>query len=364
MSEYFQELRERLDLPGYDPHRNIKKALKFIAILAILIVLGFGGWRLFRVAQDRFSTEADVRAAFMGTNVEIVAYGEGAGDSAREALKEMERVAGLLDVFDPRSEVSLINSMSGVASVSVSKATFDVINKSVKFSKMADGAFDISVGPLVDIWDFSGRKNFRIPAPEQIREAQALVDWSEIELLSDVLSVKLRHRGMKLNLGGVGKGYVVSIGRNVLLQAGIKSALISTGSSISCIGRRPDGTPWRAGIKSPREPEKLLGAVTIEPGQSISTSGDYEKYVIIDGKRYHHILDPRTGYPAALCEAVTVISDDATASDILSTAVFVMGPQKGLRFLNKLGNVQALIVDSDGVTLTTPGFKLEKSEEI
>lgn len=320
MTEYFQELRERLELPSYDPYKNIKKFLKFLAILIILAVLVLVGYRLFELAQYRFSMKADIVATFMNTRVEIKAYGVGASAAAEEAINEMERAARKLDALDPRSEISLINSMAGIASVSVSKSTLDIIVKSIKLSDLTNGAFKISDG--------------------------------KIEVDPEVGNVMLPVRGMKLYLDEISKGFVISIGRHTLLSKGIKSALISAGSSVSCIGAMPDGKLWNVAIRSPENTSKLLGIVSLAPGQSLSTSGDL------------HILDLFTGHPASSCEAVTIISDDSTVSDALSDAVFIMGPKKGLRFLNKLGTAQGLIIDSNGNIITTTGFKLEKAESI
>jgi thiamine biosynthesis lipoprotein len=164
---------------------------------------------------------------------------------------------------------------------------------------------------------------------------------------------------MKIDLGSLAKGYAIAKARALLVKQGVKSALISTGSSVTVIGTN-GGKPWRIGIKSPEKPDDIIGVVSLKPGQALSTSGDYEKFFEVKGKRYHHIIDPRTAMPAGGTKSVTIISDDATLSDALSTAVFVMGPTRGLRFLRRLDKVYGVIVDKNGSVLTTPGLILER----
>jgi thiamine biosynthesis lipoprotein len=298
----------------------------------------------------------------MGTIVEIKAYGENARSAAKNALNEMEKISNQISVFDSESEVSFINSMAGIAKVAVSPRTFDIISRSIKLSKSLGRSFDITIGPLINLWDFNKKEDFMPPSPQEIREALKLVNFYRIEIDPQLETVKLLKRGMKINLGGVAKGYTLSVARNLMVSEGIRSALISTGSSITCIGSRPDGKPWRVGIRSSRGAENVIGTIELVPGQALSTSGDYEQYIEYEGKRYHHLIDPRTGYPASGCQSVTVLAGDATAADMISTAVFVMGPWKGLRFLKSLENVEGLIVDSNGKIHKTDGFKLEPVE--
>jgi thiamine biosynthesis lipoprotein len=363
MTESFPKPETQPELPGYDPIRPLKKSLKFIVIIAISLILLLTFWKAVKLVQTKTSFKAHYRKSLMGTTVEIKAYGKGATTASKAAFKEMERVANLMSIYNPKSEVSLINSMAGIASIAVSRDIFDVINRSIKLSSSLSRTFDISAGPLIDLWDLGRKGDFVPPDKSKIWETLKLVDYRKIEIDQERESVKLQKRGMKLNLGGVGKGYVLAVGRNVLVQNSIKSALISTGSSITCIGKKPDGTLWNVGIRSPREPKRLLGSVALMPGQAISTSGDYEQFIVKDGKRYHHIIDPRTGYPASLCRSATIIAGDATAADILSTSVFIMGPWKGIRLLNTLENVEGLIIDSNGKMHKTAGFKFEKIEE-
>jgi len=336
---------------------------KIYLIISSLFIVLLAMFFLVRIVLEKMEISSTERAEIMGTDVAVVVNGPNARANARGAIGVMRRLEKLLGWKDPQSEVALINSMAGITSVAVSKDCFDVISRSIKFSMSLGGAFDITMGPLMETWDFSFRERRGPPPKIDIINAKKLVNYRNVELNPELETVKLERRGMKIDLGAVGKGYAISKARNYLVSRGVKSALINMGSSITSIGRRPDGKFWRVGIKHPRKPGQLLGIVTLNPGQAISTSGDYEKYFMVDGKkRYHHIVDPRTGYPAEYCQAVTIIAGDATVADILSTTVFVKGPTAGMRLINSLEGIKGIIVKSDGTVVKSSGLDLEKAD--
>jgi len=355
MSELFPRPKEQWALPPRNPNRPLLTLLKNAVIVAVILAVVFFVWSVVIPLFNKAPLSTSEKRIFMGTMVEISAWGTDSKDAVESAFSEMERVSRLLDYHDPKSEVSLINSMAGVASVAVSRSTFDIIAKAVKISKLLGASYAVSAGPLADIWN-PNQTNFSPPSKTMVNAARKLVDDPGIELNTDIGSVKLLTRGMELDLGGVAKGYILSVGRNVLVQKGIRSALLSSGTSIVCIGKKPDGGFWKVGIRSPKEEDELIGAVNLMPGQALSTLGDYGR----PNEANNQMIDPSTGYPSALCRAVTVITDDAAVSDILSRAVFVMGPAKGLKLLRSRSNTQGLIVDKDGNILKTAGFLLEK----
>ncbi len=357
MVNFLPEEKEAFDSLARTKKKSHLKIYLSVSALFIILLLSFF---LIRIVLEKIEMTATERAEIMGTEVTVLVNGPSARAHARAAIAVMKRLEKILGWENPQSEVSLINSMAGITSVAVSPDCFDIINRSVKFSMSLGGTFDITMGPLMETWDFSFREKKGPPPNIDIINARKLVNYRNIEVNPEMETVKLLKRGMKIDLGAVGKGYAVAKARNLLVARGVRSALISMGSSIAAIGKRPDGKMWRVGIRHSRKREELLGIVTLAPGQAVSTSGDYERYFIVDGKRYHHIIDPRTGYPATYCQSVTIIAGDATIADILSTAVFVKGPASGMSLINSLEGVKGIIVKSDGTVIKSRDLKLEE----
>lgn len=327
-------------------------AALLIMMLAMLFYLGY------RSIAVRY-TGVSQSSYIMGTFFEIKVNGKNTSEHVKAALAKVREISGLINYYDDRSELSSINNMAGISAVAVSHDTFEIIDKALRFSRQSGGTFDLTIGPLVDIWSYSFKNHNEIPSGNELVYAQHLVNYGNVVVNSQNETVKLLYPGMKIDLGGVGKGYAISKARAILVDRGVTSAIISAGSSIAVIGDNK-GKSWRIGIKDPRHPDDMVGVVTLKAGQALSTSGDYEKYFEVAGKRYHHLLDPLTGEPADSCRSVTVISDDATMADMLSTAVFVMGPKRGLVFLSSFQNVYGVIIDKDGNVVTTPGLTLER----
>ena len=320
-----------------------------IAMLVMLIYVSYKSIvaRYTGVSESRY---------LMGTYFEIKVSGRNTGQYVRSALDKVREIANQINYHDDKSEVASINNMAGISAVAVSHDTYDLIDKSMKICRQSGGAFDITIGPVVDIWNF---KTKIIPSKNEIVYAQHLVDYNNVRLDPRNETVKLMYPGMKIDLGGAGKGYAISKVRSMLVDMGVKSAIISCGSTIAVIGEN-NGRPWRIGIKDPRHPDDLVGVISLKAGQALSTSGDYEKYFEAEGKRYHHILDPFTGMPAEASRSVTIVSNDAALSDMLSTAIFVMGPKRGIPFVSNFSETYAVIVDKDGNVITSTGLVLER----
>lgn len=282
----------------------------------------------------------------MNTLVEIKVL-ERNEDKALKAInatfKEMKRVVGLMNIYDKRSEISLVNQ-SGIKGAVVSNELLEVIIESIKFSKLTKGAFDITISPVFKCWKFS-KEDPQIPSPEIIKEAKKKVGYQNIKV--DLKNRKIvLEKGATLDLGGVAKGFVVKKACLKLREMGISCALVNAGGNIQVIGSYFD-MPWKIGIQDPRDKEKIKKVIKIID-KGVATSGDYEKYFILNGKRYHHILDPQTGYPTKSCISVTIIAPDAFWADILSTGVFVLGPGKGLELVEKLNEVECYIITTNG----------------
>jgi thiamine biosynthesis lipoprotein len=287
--------------------------------------------------------------------VTVVADSAEKGEKAIEtAFSTIERFGDLVNYFSDKSEVSDINRNAGVAPVRVSAETLDVIEKAVFVAEKSGGAFDPTIGPIIKLWDFHNKTK----APDsEIKKNLRLVNYRNIIIDREKSTVFLKEKGMQLDPGGIAKGYAADLAVEALKQEGIRAGVVAAAGDISTFGLRPDGKPWNVGIKNPRQKsgaDEVLATIRMGD-KAISTSGDYERYFISDGQRYHHILDPKTGYPANTCRSVTIITGKGVFTDAFSTAVFVLGPEKGLK-LAKEEEMEALIIDSNGKISATPGL--------
>lgn len=292
----------------------------------------------------------------MDTSIEITAYGRGARRAVTAAMEEFRRVDREMSSYAAASEVSQVNAAAGRHSVTVSQETFEVIRGALDMARKSGGAFDPTIGPLVETWSIrAGDSGFTLPGPAAIEKSRRLVDYRCVNLENAGPRVGLRTRGMALDLGGAAKGYAAGRAAAVLKRLGIRQALVNAGGNIVTVGQHPKRRRWTVGIRDPRNPGGILGTVSVA-GESVVTSGDYERYVIVAGRRYHHIIDPRTGYPAGDLRSVSIVGPDSFEADLLSTAVFVLGLQEGREFLKSFPGVEAMFVDSAGRLHFTPGF--------
>ncbi len=256
-----------------------------------------------------------------------------------EVFEEMERIDRMMDNYSPTSEITSVNSTAGQERVSISPEMEQVFKRSQYFAELSGGAFDITIGPIKELWEFDS-PNPAVPLSGRLAAALTLVGYQNVQL--DGGRVRLLEPRMKLDLGGVAKGYAVDCAVEFLKERGAKSALVDAGGDVRLYGKKPSGRDWQIAIRHPRGKEKLIrvGKVGLP---AVATSGDYERFFVKDGKTYHHILDPHTGYPAGKCVSVTVWTQMATDADILATAVFVMGPERGMELVERLDDVEALI---------------------
>ena len=274
--------------------------------------------------------------------------------STEEAYFELDRLAGLLNFYDKKSELSSINRQAGIAPVRVSSETLDIIEKSVHISKMTEGAFDVTVGTLVRLWDI---KKQIIPDKTVIDEIRKGVGYGNIVTDRAASTVFITIKGASIDLGGILKGYAADRVVGILKGNGIKSGIAAIGGEVRAFGKRPDGQPWVVGIQNPRQKgqnDEIIAFVEISD-RALSTSGDYNKYFEKGGKRYHHLLDPKTGYPSQRCGSTTVIADDATTSDGYSK-LFILGPQKGMEVAKKAG-FDVIFIDCNGDVSMTDRIK-------
>jgi thiamine biosynthesis lipoprotein len=278
---------------------------------------------------------------------------EKAGRAIDRALREMEGLEGLLSFWSAESEIAAVNRMAGAGAVKVSPMTMDVVRKSLYISGRTSGAFDPTIGPVIRLWDFRERKK---PGEEALRKALELVDYKKVIAEGD--EVYLGGKGMSFDTGGIAKGFAADVAERVLRRMGIRAGLIAVAGDIKAFGSKPDGGAWQVGIRHPRadgEEEDLLATLDLMD-EAISTSGDYERFFIQDGTRYHHLLDPKTGYPAEGFVSVSVIAKEAVLSDGFSTGVFVMGAEEGLELMKEEG-LEGVLVYPNGGIYVTDGLK-------
>jgi thiamine biosynthesis lipoprotein len=292
----------------------------------------------------------------MGTVIEITLIGdneEEANKAALQAFKEVKRIEQLMSPKIESGDVFRINQSSGKEWVKVSKETFEVIKKAQEISELSEGEFDITVGPLTDLWR-KAREKKTPPTPEEVGEKLGLVNFKNIELGQEG-KVSLKKKEMTIDLGGIAKGFAVDRAFDVLKSLGHNNLIVNAGGDLR-VGGLKNNQPWSIGIQNPREPQKILTRISVSD-KAVATSGDYEKFFIYKNKRYHHIFNPKNGFPADACQSVTIVSKDCIMADGLATAVFVLGPEKGYTLCQKLDGVQCLIVDKEGKKIISPNLK-------
>jgi FAD:protein FMN transferase len=263
----------------------------------------------------------------------------------REAFTEMERLAAILSEWTPESAVSRVNQRAGIEPVRVPPELWEVLQAAQDASVLTSGAFDATWAALGGLWRFDGLPP-RLPPAEDIERQRRLVGYRDLVLSPSDHSAFLRHLGMRLGLGGLAKGYIAEAAANLLVSRGLPDVLVAASGDIAARGRNGN-RPWKVGIRDPRRPSGTLATVELRD-ESISTAGDSERFFILDGRRYHHILDPRTGYPARGTQNVTVVARRAVVADALDTGLFVLGPARGLEVAASIPGVAALFVDDAG----------------
>lgn len=268
----------------------------------------------------------------------------------------IKKLESIVSRFEEGSDVRLINARAGISPVKVRHETLEMVERSLEFARLTGGAFDITVAPVAKLWGFyDGR--YRVPPAGEIARARSLVDYRKVLVDRRRCTVMLRGRGMEIDLGGVAKGYSVGEACDLLKARGVKSGLVNFGGAIGAIGHRADRKPWVVGIRNPRgDAADLVGELKVEDG-FVSSSGDYERFFMRSGKRYCHIFDPATGRQPAGVTSVTVVGPDSQDADILSTALFVMGREKGFALLKDFPGNEALIIDGGGVVGLSSGMK-------
>jgi len=282
----------------------------------------------------------------MGTRFQIIVYARNAATASRASDAAFERIARLDDTmndYNPRSELMSLCQRAGGPPVPVSEDLFQVLARSQALAERTDGAFDITVGPVVRLWR-RARRQHEMPAADELAHARELVGHEKLRLDPGARTAQLLKKGMLLDLGGIAKGYAADQALAILKKHGITSALVVAGGEVAVSAPPPGRKGWRIGIAPLESPEKPPTRLLLLHDAAVSTSGDSEQYVELGGKRYSHIVDPRTGIGVMGRSSVTVVASDATTSDGMATAVSVLGPQQGLELVRSTPGTAALII--------------------
>jgi thiamine biosynthesis lipoprotein len=295
----------------------------------------------------------------MGTEVHLAAWTNDeprALDAFQAVFTEFDRLDGLMSVWRQGSDVVRINDNAGRQPVHVTDEVQQVLQAARQVSEWTEGKFDVTFAALSGLWRFDQDIDGRVPPRAEIEARLPFVDYRAVTLDEKTGTVVLESTGFQVNLGGIGKGYAVDRGAALLRAAGVNDFTIQAGGDLYVAGRRGDRS-WRAGIQDPRGPSGEVFAATDLSNLAFSTSGDYERFFLRDGRRYHHILDPDTGEPAPLCRSVTILAKSATVADGLSTGVFVLGVEKGMALIERLPDVEGVIVSGGNELHVSSGLR-------
>jgi len=299
----------------------------------------------------------------MGTRFEItvVAPNEEIGYlDIDEAVSEIERIEQMISSWDEASETIKIIKNAGIQPVKVSPELYRLIERAIKISEITDGAFDITYASMDNIWKFDGSMD-RMPSDGEIQKSIAKIGYKKIVLDSEEQTVFLTEPGMRIGFGAIGKGYAADRAKELLTSKQVKGGIINASGDLTTWGTKATGEKWLVGIANPLSKEKVFSWLPIVES-SVATSGNYEKYIVINGKKYSHIIDPRTGYPTSGINSVSVFAKHAELCDALATAVFIMGKDTGIHMINQIDGVEVVVVDSDNKIHKSSGIIFDSNQ--
>ncbi|WP_061996703.1 FAD:protein FMN transferase [Clostridium sp. ATCC 25772] len=273
-----------------------------------------------------------------------------------ECFNKLTDLENLVSINKENTELDKVNAMSGKSAVSVSDDTYNIIKGGINYSSLSDGNFDITIGPIVKLWGI-GTDSARVPSDAEINEKKSLINYKDVILDDSNKTIFLKNPNMIIDLGGIAKGYAADVLTDILKKHNVNSAMINLGGNLYILGNKEDGNKWRIGIQDPNESNSTVGNLLVND-KSIVTSGVYERFFEENGKKYHHILNPKTGYPYENdLLGVTIISDKSVDGDALSTTTFALGCDEGLKFINSLENIDAIFITKDNDIYLSDGLK-------
>jgi len=332
-----------------------------LIISAIIIAIIVAVILIFIFTTGKYEKPEVMKNSYaLGTIINLKAYGNKAEKAIDEAIEKLNHIDDKMSAFKADSEISKINSNAGtLLEEIVSKDTYFVVKNAVKYSEILEGTFDPTIRPLVKLWSI-GTKEEIIPEKFQIEETRKLVNYKDVILNENKNSIMLKQKKQALDVGGIAKGFAADEVRDIFHKNNVKSALIDLGGNIFALGSKEDGTPWRVGIQNPFKPRgEYVGILSVK-NKSVVTSGNYEKYFMKDGQRFHHIIDPKTGYPSqSKIISATIISDNSIDGDGLSTGIYILGIDKAMKIMETIAGVEAIFITEDKKIYKTSGVNKE-----
>ena len=296
----------------------------------------------------------------MGNNftISVVAEQEAfAQTNIERAIAEIRRIEQLFTTYKDDSQTNRINKNAGIAPVTVDQEVFDLIERSIRISKITQGAFDISYGSIdTSLWNFD-KTMTALPSKEEAKKRVHLINYKNIILDKSNYSVFLKEKGMRIGFGGIGKGYAAERAKKILIENNVSSGIINASGDLTTWGKQPNGKQWTIGIANPDQPTAAFSFIEISD-KAVATSGNYEKFILIDGKKYSHTIDPKTGLPIRGIKSVTIICNNAEFADAMTTPIAIMGIQAGLYLVNQLPDLYCIIIDDNNKIYTSQNLSL------
>ena len=326
--------------------------LKFLSYICLFFCLSSA------ISQNIYKQ----KTYLMGSDFEITVVSKTQKQADRQigiAIGEIRRIEALISSWKATSETSSINKNAGIAPVKISEELFSLIQRAIQISKLTDGAFDISYASMDQLWKYDGSMT-QMPSKEAIKKSVAKVGYTAIVLDPKNSTVFLKNKGMKIGFGAIGKGFAADKAKKLLISNGVSGGIINASGDINSWGSKPNGSSWQVAITNPLNKNKAFAMLPIK--DAVVTSGNYEKYVTFNSRRYSHIIDPRSGYPAQGIISVTVFAPKAELADALATSVFVMGVQTGIDRINQLKAIECIIITDTGSIITSNNLSLNTKE--
>ncbi len=280
-----------------------------------------------------------------------------ANEAINAGITEIQRIEKLLTTFNDNSETNLINKNAGIAAVEVSRETFNIIERSIRISKVTQGAFDITYGSVDKrLWNFDTTME-SLPDKVTAKNMVRLINYRNIILDDEKCTVFLKEEGMRIGFGGIGKGYAAERAKYVMKEFGVESGIVNASGDLTTWGLQPNGQPWTIGIVDPNTAGKVFSYLNIT-NMAVATSGNYEKFIIVNGKKYSHTINPRTGLPVTGIKSATIITTNAEIADAMATPVMIMGIKAGMNMINQINDIEAILIDDNDTIYTSKNIRL------